>query len=80
MDESFWDMSYVHQLFTSYNVSHLLSVHFMLLVRSYCVVFVSGSSSVNQSKILATNETIDVVLFSGANWSAGEVIICGNIT
>jgi hypothetical protein len=51
----------------------------MLLVSSYCVIFVSGSSSVNKSKILASNETIDFVFFSGANWSAGEVIICGNL-
>jgi hypothetical protein len=54
-------------------------VHFMQLVNSYCVVFVSGSSSVNESRILASNETIDIVLFSGANWSAGKVIICSNL-
>jgi len=45
----------------------------MPLVSSYCVIFVSGSSSVNKSMILASNEAIDFVFFSGANWSAGEV-------
>lgn len=55
-----------------------MKVHCMPLVTSYCVVFVSGGSSVNKSRILASNETIDFVFFSGANWSAGEVVICGN--
>jgi len=50
----------------------------MPLASSYCVIFVSGSSSVNKSMNLASIETIDIVLFSGGNWSAGEVIICGN--
>jgi hypothetical protein len=51
----------------------------MLLVSYCCVVFVSGSSSVDKSKLLAaSNETIDFVLFSGGNWSEGKVIKCGN--
>jgi len=34
------------------------------------ITVVIGSSSVNKSMILASNETIDFVFFSGANWSA----------
>jgi hypothetical protein len=39
--------------------------------------FVSGSSTVNKSKAIASNDVIDFVFFSGANWSEGDVIKYG---
>jgi hypothetical protein len=50
--------------------------HFMYLLSNSCCV--SGSSSVNVSRAIASIEGVDFVLFSGANWSEGEVTKYGD--
>jgi hypothetical protein len=46
-----------------------------LLSYLYCV---SGSSSFNKSRVIASIDTVDFVFFSGANWSEGEVTKYGD--
>jgi hypothetical protein len=46
-------------------------LHFLYLASN--LYYVSGSSSFNKSKAIASIEGVDFVFFSGANWSEGEV-------
>jgi hypothetical protein len=64
-----------------YSVSVMLHYSWFLLLEICLLLnshFVSGSSSVNKSKALASIDGIDFVFFSGANWSEGEVIKYGD--
>jgi hypothetical protein len=46
-----------------------------ILSNLYCV---TGSSSVNKSRAIASIDVVDFVFFSGANWSEGEVTKYGD--